>query len=82
MASHINNSRLIAPLIYPYPHIMFSCKLYLSCKLKDPPEFIAPIPAEKRKPIRVLALFDGIATGTVITLYQLVYSLVMQECKC
>ncbi|XP_065883900.1 DNA (cytosine-5)-methyltransferase 3C-like isoform X3 [Dysidea avara] len=29
----------------------------------DPPEFIAPIPAEKRKPIRVLALFDGIATG-------------------
>ncbi|KAI6072082.1 DNA (cytosine-5)-methyltransferase 3A isoform X1 [Aix galericulata] len=29
----------------------------------DPPKVYPPVPAEKRKPIRVLSLFDGIATG-------------------
>lgn len=31
--------------------------------LQDPPKVYPPVPAEKRKPIRVLSLFDGIATG-------------------
>lgn len=30
---------------------------------QDPPKVYPPVPAEKRKPIRVLSLFDGIATG-------------------
>ncbi|XP_063771028.1 DNA (cytosine-5)-methyltransferase 3A isoform X2 [Pseudophryne corroboree] len=32
----------------------------------DPPKFYPPIVAEKRKPIRVLSLFDGIATGLLV----------------
>ncbi|XP_069089738.1 DNA (cytosine-5)-methyltransferase 3A isoform X1 [Pleurodeles waltl] len=32
----------------------------------EPPKLYAPIPAEKRKPIRVLSLFDGIATGLLV----------------
>ena len=55
---------------------------------QDPPEFISPIPAEKRKPIRVLALFDGIATGVylcmhVCVLYALyVCVVVVAVCMC
>ncbi|XP_054052201.1 DNA (cytosine-5)-methyltransferase 3A isoform X1 [Rissa tridactyla] len=32
----------------------------------DPPKVYPPVPAEKRKPIRVLSLFDGIATGLLV----------------
>ncbi|KAG7460792.1 hypothetical protein MATL_G00202640 [Megalops atlanticus] len=32
----------------------------------DPPKLYPPVPAEKRKPIRVLSLFDGIATGLLV----------------
>ncbi|XP_059501656.1 DNA (cytosine-5)-methyltransferase 3A isoform X9 [Stegostoma tigrinum] len=32
----------------------------------DPPKLFAPIAAEKRKPVRVLSLFDGIATGLLV----------------
>ncbi|XP_072107471.1 DNA (cytosine-5)-methyltransferase 3A isoform X9 [Mobula birostris] len=32
----------------------------------DPPKLYAPIAAEKRKPVRVLSLFDGIATGLLV----------------
>ncbi|XP_069461658.1 DNA (cytosine-5)-methyltransferase 3A isoform X2 [Ambystoma mexicanum] len=32
----------------------------------EPPKLYAPIPAERRKPIRVLSLFDGIATGLLV----------------
>lgn len=32
----------------------------------DPPKLYPPIAAEKRKPIRVLSLFDGIATGLLV----------------
>uniref|UniRef100_A0AAX7VSV9 DNA (cytosine-5-)-methyltransferase n=1 Tax=Astatotilapia calliptera TaxID=8154 RepID=A0AAX7VSV9_ASTCA len=32
----------------------------------DPPKLYAPVMAEKRKPIRVLSLFDGIATGLLV----------------
>uniref|UniRef100_UPI00398E6019 DNA (cytosine-5)-methyltransferase 3A isoform X2 n=1 Tax=Pristiophorus japonicus TaxID=55135 RepID=UPI00398E6019 len=32
----------------------------------DPPRLYAPIAAEKRKPVRVLSLFDGIATGLLV----------------
>ncbi|XP_078506163.1 DNA (cytosine-5)-methyltransferase 3A isoform X2 [Lissotriton helveticus] len=32
----------------------------------EPPKLYAPVPAEKRKPIRVLSLFDGIATGLLV----------------
>ncbi|XP_072263407.1 DNA (cytosine-5)-methyltransferase 3A isoform X3 [Pyxicephalus adspersus] len=32
----------------------------------DPPKLYPPISAEKRKPIRVLSLFDGIATGLLV----------------
>ncbi|XP_018121552.1 DNA (cytosine-5)-methyltransferase 3A isoform X1 [Xenopus laevis] len=32
----------------------------------EPPKLYPPIPAEKRKPIRVLSLFDGIATGLLV----------------
>ncbi|XP_030054491.1 LOW QUALITY PROTEIN: DNA (cytosine-5)-methyltransferase 3A-like [Microcaecilia unicolor] len=32
----------------------------------DPPKLYLPIPAERRKPIRVLSLFDGIATGLLV----------------
>eukprot|EP00794_Sanderia_malayensis_P010940 gene10940-12101_t len=31
-----------------------------------PLEFVPPVPLKERKPIRVLALFDGIATGLVV----------------
>ncbi|NXT88438.1 DNM3A methyltransferase, partial [Anhinga rufa] len=34
--------------------------------LADPPKVYPPVPAEKRKPIRVLSLFDGIATGLLV----------------
>ncbi|XP_030921485.1 LOW QUALITY PROTEIN: DNA (cytosine-5)-methyltransferase 3A, partial [Geospiza fortis] len=34
--------------------------------LQDPPKVYPPVPAEKRKPIRVLSLFDGIATGLLV----------------
>ncbi|KAG9347687.1 hypothetical protein JZ751_005261 [Albula glossodonta] len=33
---------------------------------EDPPKLYPPVPAEKRKPIRVLSLFDGIATGLLV----------------
>ncbi|KAG8122952.1 hypothetical protein E2320_018298, partial [Naja naja] len=36
--------------------------MLLLCFLQDPPKVYPPVPAEKRKPIRVLSLFDGIAT--------------------
>ncbi|XP_041667947.1 DNA (cytosine-5)-methyltransferase 3A-like isoform X2 [Cheilinus undulatus] len=32
----------------------------------DPPKLYPPVMAEKRKPIRVLSLFDGIATGLLV----------------
>ncbi|XP_067840498.1 DNA (cytosine-5)-methyltransferase 3A isoform X17 [Heptranchias perlo] len=32
----------------------------------DPPKLYAPIAAEKRQPVRVLSLFDGIATGLLV----------------
>ncbi|XP_035277979.1 DNA (cytosine-5)-methyltransferase 3A isoform X3 [Anguilla anguilla] len=32
----------------------------------DPPKLYPPVPAERRKPIRVLSLFDGIATGLLV----------------
>ncbi|XP_075057197.1 DNA (cytosine-5)-methyltransferase 3A isoform X7 [Mixophyes fleayi] len=32
----------------------------------EPPKFYPPIIADKRKPIRVLSLFDGIATGLLV----------------
>ncbi|XP_040916097.1 DNA (cytosine-5)-methyltransferase 3A isoform X4 [Toxotes jaculatrix] len=32
----------------------------------DPPKHYPPVMAEKRKPIRVLSLFDGIATGLLV----------------
>ncbi|XP_018587604.1 DNA (cytosine-5)-methyltransferase 3A isoform X2 [Scleropages formosus] len=32
----------------------------------DPPKLYPPVLAEKRKPIRVLSLFDGIATGLLV----------------
>ncbi|XP_015204065.1 DNA (cytosine-5)-methyltransferase 3A isoform X2 [Lepisosteus oculatus] len=32
----------------------------------DPPKLYPPVSAEKRKPIRVLSLFDGIATGLLV----------------
>ncbi|XP_071760134.1 DNA (cytosine-5)-methyltransferase 3A isoform X3 [Centroberyx gerrardi] len=32
----------------------------------EPPKLYAPVMAEKRKPIRVLSLFDGIATGLLV----------------
>ncbi|XP_072000036.1 DNA (cytosine-5)-methyltransferase 3A isoform X2 [Engystomops pustulosus] len=32
----------------------------------DPPKLYPPIAADKRKPIRVLSLFDGIATGLLV----------------
>ncbi|XP_040282951.1 DNA (cytosine-5)-methyltransferase 3A [Bufo bufo] len=32
----------------------------------EPPKLYPPIPADKRKPIRVLSLFDGIATGLLV----------------
>ncbi|XP_075050403.1 DNA (cytosine-5)-methyltransferase 3A-like [Mixophyes fleayi] len=32
----------------------------------DPPALCTPIPPERRKPIRVLSLFDGIATGLLV----------------
>ncbi|XP_075197448.1 LOW QUALITY PROTEIN: DNA (cytosine-5)-methyltransferase 3A-like [Anomaloglossus baeobatrachus] len=32
----------------------------------DPPKLYPPIAAEKRKPVRVLSLFDGIATGLLV----------------
>uniref|UniRef100_A0A8C9R5D8 DNA (cytosine-5-)-methyltransferase n=1 Tax=Scleropages formosus TaxID=113540 RepID=A0A8C9R5D8_SCLFO len=32
----------------------------------DPPKLYPPVAAEKRKPIRVLSLFDGIATGLLV----------------
>ncbi|CAH2245411.1 DNA (cytosine-5)-methyltransferase 3A isoform X1 [Pelobates cultripes] len=32
----------------------------------DPPKLYPPLPAENRKPIRVLSLFDGIATGLLV----------------
>ncbi|CAJ0959467.1 unnamed protein product [Ranitomeya imitator] len=32
----------------------------------DPPVLYPPIPASRRKPIRVLSLFDGIATGLLV----------------
>ena len=32
----------------------------------DPPKVYPPVPAEKRKPIRVLSPFDGIATGLLV----------------
>nr|XP_060610770.1 DNA (cytosine-5)-methyltransferase 3A [Anolis sagrei ordinatus] len=32
----------------------------------DPPKVYPPVPAERRKPIRVLSLFDGIATGLLV----------------
>ncbi|XP_075717284.1 DNA (cytosine-5)-methyltransferase 3A-like [Rhinoderma darwinii] len=32
----------------------------------DPPEIYRPLPADRRKPIRVLSLFDGIATGLLV----------------
>ena len=32
----------------------------------DPMKVYLPVPAEKRKPIRVLSLFDGIATGLLV----------------
>ncbi|TSO15204.1 DNA (cytosine-5)-methyltransferase 3A [Bagarius yarrelli] len=32
----------------------------------DPPKIYTPVVAEKRKPIRVLSLFDGIATGLLV----------------
>ncbi|XP_075451002.1 DNA (cytosine-5)-methyltransferase 3A-like [Ascaphus truei] len=32
----------------------------------DPPKLYPPVTAEKRKPIRVLSLFDGIATGLLV----------------
>uniref|UniRef100_A0A2K5F5Y2 Uncharacterized protein n=1 Tax=Aotus nancymaae TaxID=37293 RepID=A0A2K5F5Y2_AOTNA len=32
----------------------------------DPPKVYPPVPAEKRKPIRVLSLFDRIATGLLV----------------
>ncbi|XP_060769829.1 DNA (cytosine-5)-methyltransferase 3A-like isoform X3 [Neoarius graeffei] len=32
----------------------------------DPPKLYTPVPAEKRQPIRVLSLFDGIATGLLV----------------
>ena len=34
--------------------------------LQDPPPFFPPIPPEERRPIRVLGLFDGIATGLLV----------------
>ncbi|XP_073528982.1 DNA (cytosine-5)-methyltransferase 3A-like [Phyllobates terribilis] len=32
----------------------------------DPPALYPPVPAKRRKPIRVLSLFDGIATGLLV----------------
>ncbi|XP_040285741.1 DNA (cytosine-5)-methyltransferase 3A-like [Bufo bufo] len=32
----------------------------------DPPPLYPPLPADRRKPIRVLSLFDGIATGLLV----------------
>uniref|UniRef100_UPI00358E6C5A DNA (cytosine-5)-methyltransferase 3A-like isoform X2 n=1 Tax=Myxine glutinosa TaxID=7769 RepID=UPI00358E6C5A len=32
----------------------------------EPPKIFPPIPADQRKPIRVLSLFDGIATGMLV----------------
>lgn len=32
----------------------------------EPPKLYPPIPADKRKPVRVLSLFDGIATGLLV----------------
>ncbi|XP_030637442.1 DNA (cytosine-5-)-methyltransferase 3 alpha a isoform X2 [Chanos chanos] len=32
----------------------------------DPPKLYAPVPVDQRKPIRVLSLFDGIATGLLV----------------
>ncbi len=34
--------------------------------MQDPPLFYPLIPPEERRPIRVLGLFDGIATGLVV----------------
>ncbi|KPP70556.1 DNA (cytosine-5)-methyltransferase 3A-like [Scleropages formosus] len=41
--------------------------VFLSSRaFQDPPKLYPPVAAEKRKPIRVLSLFDGIATGLLV----------------
>ncbi|XP_062857876.1 DNA (cytosine-5-)-methyltransferase 3 alpha a [Trichomycterus rosablanca] len=32
----------------------------------EPPKLYSPVPADKRQPVRVLSLFDGIATGLLV----------------
>ncbi|XP_017310682.2 DNA (cytosine-5-)-methyltransferase 3 alpha a isoform X2 [Ictalurus punctatus] len=37
-----------------------------TCVHQEPPKIYTPVAAEKRQPIRVLSLFDGIATGLLV----------------
>lgn len=43
--------------------ILFSSLLSFKLFFQEPAKLYPPVAAEKRKPIRVLSLFDGIATG-------------------
>ena len=45
---------------------MYTCTHILLVCTQDPPPFFPPIPPEERRPIRVLGLFDGIATGLLV----------------
>lgn len=59
--------RLEIPLAVP-PRSLFSCVSHvlppsLGVVFQDTPKLYPPVMVEKRKPIRVLSLFDGIATG-------------------
>lgn len=74
----LNNDTLLLP-IYCHYILLRSLALFLSCLLslslslsslsiiyflsQEPPKLYPSVLAEKRKPIRVLSLFDGIATG-------------------
>ncbi|XP_029391613.1 DNA (cytosine-5)-methyltransferase 3B [Mus pahari] len=46
-------------------HPLFEGGLCQSCR-QEPPKLYPAIPAAKRRPIRVLSLFDGIATGYLV----------------
>ncbi|MGH0142634.1 UNVERIFIED_CONTAM: hypothetical protein FKN15_022792 [Acipenser sinensis] len=66
IASEVCEDSITVGIVRHQGRIMYVGDVRNVTRRHEAPKLYPPVPAEKRKPIRVLSLFDGIATGLLV----------------